>query len=186
MAIKENINAIKQEITTEEQFLEGMIKGERFVKKYKNAIIGTVVVLVLAGVGYAGLDVYQNKQRIVSNEAYDALVANPSDTKALETLKNSSTILYETYLAKLALNSGNKAELEALLASNADPLLKELASYELNQKADELLTNLVILQNAHSFLLDNKIEEAKVELSLIPEQSPLYQVAKNLEHYQGK
>ena len=41
MALKDDIAGIKQEIGTEEQFLESIIKSELFIKKYKNNIKDT-------------------------------------------------------------------------------------------------------------------------------------------------
>ncbi|WNY98242.1 hypothetical protein SUSP_000660 [Sulfurospirillum sp. 'SP'] len=38
MGLKENIKAVKEEISTEEQFLEGMIKSERFFNRNKKYI----------------------------------------------------------------------------------------------------------------------------------------------------
>ena len=35
MAIKDDIDSIKEELNTQEQFLENIIKSERFLKKYK-------------------------------------------------------------------------------------------------------------------------------------------------------
>ena len=55
MSLKENIEKVKDELNSEEKFFENAVKAERFVKKYRNAIIGgvsAVVVLVIANVLY--------------------------------------------------------------------------------------------------------------------------------------
>ena len=52
MAIKDDIDSIKEELNTQEQFLENIIKSERFFKKYKKIIIGAVVLGIVGSAGY--------------------------------------------------------------------------------------------------------------------------------------
>ena len=73
MALKENLNAIKQELSTQEQFLEGMIKSERFFKKYKWVLAGIVAVAVLFGAFYAITDTVKKNQLTQANLAYRTL-----------------------------------------------------------------------------------------------------------------
>ena len=47
MSLKDNIEMVKEELNSEEKFFERSVITERFVKKYKNAIIASVVVIVL-------------------------------------------------------------------------------------------------------------------------------------------
>jgi len=47
LSLKENIGMVKEELTAEEQFFEKAVVTERFVKKYKNVMIGSLVVIVL-------------------------------------------------------------------------------------------------------------------------------------------
>ena len=52
MAIKDDIDSIKEELNTQEQFLENIIKSERFFKKYKKIIIAVAVLGVVSTAGY--------------------------------------------------------------------------------------------------------------------------------------
>ena len=52
MAIKDDIDSIKEELNTQEQFLENIIKSERFLKKYKKIIIAVAVLGVVSTAGY--------------------------------------------------------------------------------------------------------------------------------------
>ena len=52
MAIKDDIDSIKEELNTQEQFLENIIKSERFFKKYKKIIIAVAVLGVVGTAGY--------------------------------------------------------------------------------------------------------------------------------------
>ena len=47
MALKEDINDIKQSLSAEEEFLENVIKSEFFIKKHKKLIISIIVILVV-------------------------------------------------------------------------------------------------------------------------------------------
>ena len=55
LSLKENIDMVKQELNSEEKFFEKAVITEKFVKKYKNMMIASVVaivVLVAANIGY--------------------------------------------------------------------------------------------------------------------------------------
>ena len=52
MAIKEDLTEIKKEIDAQEQFLESMIKGERFFRKYKTLLIVLCVAAIVALIGF--------------------------------------------------------------------------------------------------------------------------------------
>lgn len=185
MAIKENIDAIKQGLSTEEQFLEGMIRSERVFKKYKWPLIAGGALLVVGFAGYALVTAMQEKRVADANAAYVKLVKNPSDEASLKALKDAKTPLYATFLAKQAFETNDKAALEAVLASDADVLLKDLASYQLNGQNDGLLSNLAALQEGYLKLQAGDAEGAKSAFSKIELTSPLQNIVKNLQHYQG-
>ncbi len=185
MAIKENLQAIKEEIGAEEQFLESLIKGERFFKKYKTAIIASVATLVLFAVGYSINDYLVKKELLLTNEAYQALLKNPKDTKSLEVLKKGNAKLYNTFLFSEAMKNGDEKKLTQLLNSELDPILKDMAKFDLKQDS-ELYKNMQNLLKGYDFLKQNKQKEAKNEFSQIPLTSELQQIVKKLNHYQGK
>ena len=70
MGLKENINAVKEELSTEEQFLESIIKGERFFKRNKKIIIGGLVLVALGIGGYIINDALKTQKLKESNIAY--------------------------------------------------------------------------------------------------------------------
>ena len=67
MGLKENINAVKEELSTEEQFLESIIKGERFFKRNKKIIIGGLVLVALGIGGYIINDALKTQKLKESN-----------------------------------------------------------------------------------------------------------------------
>ena len=79
MAIKDDINSIKEELNTQEQFLENMIKSERFFKKYSKFIITAVILGAIGAIGYYVNDALKEKDFKAANAAYAKLILNPKD-----------------------------------------------------------------------------------------------------------
>ena len=191
MGLKENIQAVKEEISTEEQFLEGMIKGERFFNRNKKYIISALVLIAL-GAGWYAINDIMSKQRLkVSNEAYQALLKDANNTSALETLKAKNPKLYSMFVFETALVKGDFEALKTVSLSKDNPILADLATYQLSQldlnatPKGELLAGMVLLQEGYDLLKEKKIEEARLKFAQMDANSPLKQIAKNLEHYQG-
>ena len=191
MGLKENIQAVKEEISTEEQFLEGMIKGERFFNRNKKYIISALVLIALGAVGYAINDVMSQQRLKASNESYQALLKDANNASALETLKAKNPKLYAMFIFETALAKGDTEALKAVSLSKDNPILADLATYQLSQldlnatPKGELLAGMVLLQEGYDLLKEKKIEEARLKFAQIDANSPLKQIAKNLEHYQG-
>ena len=191
MGLTENIKAVKEEISTEEQFLEGMIKSERFLKRNKKYIIALGVLLLAGAGGYAINDVMVKDRLKASNEAYQVLLKDANNTTALETLKQKNPKLYGMFLFEKALQTGNIEALKIVAGSKDNPILADVAAYQLAQldanatPKGELLSGLVLLQEGYNLLKEKKVEEARLKFAQIEANSPLKHVAKNLEHYQG-
>ena len=191
MGLTENIKAVKEEISTEEQFLEGMIKSERFLKRNKKYIIAIGVLFLAGAGGYAINDVMVKDRLKASNEAYQVLLKDANNTTALETLKQKNPKLYGMFLFEKALQTGNIEALKTVAESKDNPILADVAAYQLAQldanatPKGELLSGLVLLQEGYNLLKEKKVEEARLKFAQIEANSPLKHVAKNLEHYQG-
>jgi len=191
LGLKENIQAVKEEISTEEQFLEGMIKGERFFNRNKKYIISALVLIALGAGGYAINDVMSQQRLKASNVAYQALLKDANNTSAVETLKVKNPKLYEMFVFETALAKGDIEALKTVAISKENPILADLSTYQLSQldlnatPKGELLSGMVLLQEGYDLLKEKKIEEARLKFAQIDANSPLKQIAKNLEHYQG-
>ena len=189
MRLKDNLKAVKNELNTEEQFIENFIKGERFIRKYKFYISAVVIILVAWFAGnfiISKINDYKTKE---ANEIYANLIQNPNNKNLLEKLKNKNTNLYAIFLLKENINDFNNTALQNELKqiySNAqtNTLLKNIIALSLGDKSI-FLKNYDKLLEAYKLLEQNKIEEANVLLSQIKENSSLNQIAKNLKHYQG-
>ncbi|EAK6249141.1 hypothetical protein [Campylobacter jejuni] len=189
MGLKDNLKAVKNELNTEEQFIENFIKGERFIRKYKFYISAVVVILVAWFAGnfiISKINDYKTKE---ANEIYANLIQDPSNKNLLEQLKNKNTNLYAIFLLKENINDFNNTTLQNELKqiynnAQTNTLLKNIIALSLGDKSI-FLKNYDKLLEAYKLLEQNKIEEANVLLSQIKENSSLNQIAKNLKHYQG-
>jgi len=190
LGIRENIKAVKEEISTEEQFLEGMIKGERFFKRNKKIIAGILAICVIGSLGYSIQTMMEANRLQQSNDAYMTLLKDPSNTEALHALKQKNERLYTMHELQDAVTKNDK-EVLARLAKHSDTIVASIATYQLSQldaatvPQGELFAGMVALQEGYALLKENKISEAKVKFASIDQNSPLKQVAQNLEHYQG-
>lgn len=187
MSLKENIDAIKNEISTEEKFLEGIIKSERFFKKYKLPIIVAIAILIISGAGYGIMQMQIQKRLEVSNEAYATLLENPNDSVALQKLKDNNERLFYFYQFQMALKNSDTEKLQEISQYTLDPLISDLASYQLNDNSDQsvLLTSFQALNEAYQLLKEGNIEEANAAFAKIDIDSPLRNIVKNLQHYKG-
>ncbi|EKS3201463.1 hypothetical protein QBY45_000751 [Campylobacter jejuni] len=189
MGLKDNLKVVKNELNTEEQFIENFIKGERFIRKYKFYISVVVIILVAWFAGnfiISKINDYKTKE---ANEIYANLIQEPSNKNLLEQLKNKNTNLYAIFLLKENINDFNNTTLQNELKqiynnAQTNTLLKNIIALSLGDKSI-FLKNYDKLLEAYKLLEQNKIEEANVLLSQIKENSSLNQIAKNLKHYQG-
>ncbi|ELF7396702.1 hypothetical protein RA863_001033 [Campylobacter jejuni] len=189
MGLKDNLKAVKNELNTEEQFIENFIKGERFIRKYKFYISAVVIILVAWFAGnfiISKINDYKTKE---ANEIYANLIQDPSNKNLLEQLKNKNTNLYTIFLLKENINDLNHTAFQNELKqiynnAQTNTLLKNIIALSLGDKSI-FLKNYDKLLEAYKLLEQNKIEEANVLLSQIKENSSLNQIAKNLKHYQG-
>jgi len=192
LSIKENLDAVKKEIGTEEQFLEGLIKSEWFFKKYKKSIIYVAVLLIVGGVSYSVNDMMITDNLQSSNQAYSKLLTNPNDTESLNILKEKNERLYSFYRFQVALKANDVVVLKELSTYKNDPVIADLASYQLSgleetkMQNSKLLKGFNLLQNGYDLILQDKVEEAKLQFAQIDLNSPLKNISNNLEHYQGK
>lgn len=194
MGLKENIDAVKKEISTEEQFLGSIIKAEGFLKKYKNLLIALAVLIIVAALANIFYNKSQEKSFIASNEAYIKLQADPNNKEAQDVLKSKNPKLYELFLFSNEIKNQDASKLESLKSNLTDPVLKDLltyqasslssgdlSSYSVKQKA--LLREFAKIQEAYILLKDGKTKDAAVVLSFISADSPLSKMAQSLKHY---
>ncbi|MFX4231218.1 tetratricopeptide repeat protein [Aliarcobacter butzleri] len=188
MSLKEDVGYIKNELSSEEKFIENFVKGERFFKKYKTLIIAVVVILIICLIGFTVKKSIDNSNKHDANIALSQFLEN-ADEKALETLKNKNEKLYEVALFLQAKKDNKIASIEL-------PLLKELVKFQtatasnnieelnsLSMQNDFLLKEFALFNKALILVNEGKYEEAKKELSQISQTSKAYELATLLNHY---
>ena len=189
MSMKENVDFVKDELNSEEKFLESVVKVESFYKRYKALIIGLVSIGIIAAIAIS-INSYNNeKNKTASNIAFDKVIADPKDTEALNTLKETNNKLYEVAIYLQAKKDGNYPDTNI-------PYLKELSEYKkaltnndveklnaLSMQSDFLLKEFAIFNKALVLVNEGKYKEAKVALSLIQKSSKASELSTLLEHY---
>ena len=195
MSLKQDIAMVREELNSEEKFFEKAVMTEKFVKKYKNLMIGSVVaVVVLIG---ANITYTLNKQNTIdtANATVISLNSDPSNQALIKKLHSLSPTLYDAWKYKRAVETGDLDSFKALQSSQAF-LVSDLAAYNVASKSNDikLLTDyslreeaiykdLATVQIAILLMKESKVKEAREKLALISIQSPLAQVANALMHY---
>lgn len=196
LGTKENIEYIKEELTSDEKLLGELIRAERFFKKYKKPLMSAMAVVVVAIIGYGVYEWKRSQDLAAANKAYMQLLTTPSkEVEKLLAAKNPK--LYELYLYQQAVHKKDKATL-AKLAASTDPIISDMAKYHLAvlqgelhkihnlTLSDNILRDMAILDEV--FLLDKKgeVQKARKHLERIGKESQAYAIAQLLRHYGTK
>ena len=189
MSIKENVDYVKTELSSEEKFLENFVKSERIFKKYKTLIFGFIAVLIIGTIVYFIKNAMDETNKFEANIAFNKVLINNNDSLAFEILKEKNQQLYDIAKYIQAKNEGKILDINV-------PLLKELSKYQaaiesksisqldnLSMQNDFLLKEFALFNKALFLTNEGKIAEAKTTLALIPETSRAYELAKLLNHY---
>jgi len=185
MSIKEDVEYIKKELSAEESFMESFFKIEKFYKKYKTVLLGSVAVVVIGGVGISVSNYLTLQNKIKANKAFNILLENPNDKKALETLKSSNQKLYK--LTQYMQNNTTKVDVEYFdtLASYAKAIkennIDKLQSLSTQDKF--LLKDFAIFNKALLQAKEKKYNDAKETLKFIDSKSMVAPLVKMLQHF---
>ncbi len=186
---------VKEELSSEEKFFERAVVTEKFVKKYKNVMIGTVAFVVIAVSGNIAYDLNKSSNITSANKALSVLEKDSSNAQALADLQSLSPALFDVWNYSQAIV--NK-DMEALkkLESSKTPIVDDLVAYELAVnsqdiskldsyalKQNTIYGDLAKVQSAVILMNSGKTDLAHQQLSSINENSSLYRVAKSLLHY---
>lgn len=195
MSLKENLNMVRDELNTEEKFFEKAVMTERFVKKYKKLLIGTVAVIVVVVAASITYGISEQNRIESANATLAQLQTNPKNEAALASLESLSPALHDAWVYSQALANNNIAALEKLKNSKA-LIVNDVSTYEAAQSKDDLASlqsyeeqqnaiykDLAYVMSAVLLMQDGKIDEAHNKLSMIGVNSPLAKIATTLMHY---
>lgn len=194
VSLKENIDMVKEELNQEEKLFESAVKTERFVKKYKMPLISVISAIIVVLVGNSIYQVSLSNAQTASNEAYNTLLKDPSNTKAASILEDKNSALFDAWKLQTALSNNDEKALETLTSSSS-PVVADLAAYELaalkkdkaalNEyalKQESVLKDLAILNEAVLLLQEGKTQDAHERLKMINDKS-LEKTVTLLQHY---
>jgi hypothetical protein len=187
LSIKDELEYVKEELSSDEKLLENAFKLERFYKKHKIKIWAVLILVVGGFGGKAIFDAYSEHKLNVANQALLTLEANPKDSKALEELKSNNPKLYSLYLYSTAIKNQDIKTLQEL-TNGDDKLILDLAKYHINilkNRAGEskYYKDLATLEKAYEYIKEGKKAKAKELLSMIDVQSPVANIANLLKHF---
>lgn len=184
MALKDDIQGVSKELNSQEQFLESIIKSERFFKKHKKSIFSFVIFILIVFGLFFSIKTYKNANFEAASEAYTRLINNQQNPQDLEILKSKNPTLFSVY--EFQINRTNKEKLEEILKNPAtDQIIKKIIEFELGKNGD-FMGDYNALMNGFKLLQQNKIDAANLEFAKISKESGLQGLANNLKHYQGK
>ncbi|MBV5335048.1 MAG: hypothetical protein JZU49_04510 [Sulfuricurvum sp.] len=195
MNLKENMQALKEELSSEEKFFESAVKTERFVKKYKKPMIVSVIVLLLGLGGSVTYQIINDAKVERANTALNTLLMNPMDQNALKELSSQGGPLFELYSLSKALRDNDLKTLQTLKgAKNFE--VADIASYEsavlskdekaldaYSKKQGSMYQELAVIELAVLSIQKGDSKAAHTSLALIKEDSAVYPLAQMLSHY---
>ncbi len=183
---------VKEELNSEEKFFEKAVMTEKFVKKYKNVMIASVVAVVLVVGANFAYDMNKEGKILAANDALSKLYSNPGDSAALSELKRLSPNLHDVWLYSQAIANKDMESLKSLKSSNA-MIISDLAKYELAadpaaleeyaSKQNAIYRDLALVKSAVMLLNENKVDKAKAVLSKVSAESSLNELVSVLKHY---
>ena len=192
MSIKNDIEMVREELTSEEKLFEKSVITERFLKKYKNLIIaGVVGIVILVGANIA-YESNLESTAVSANEALAELDKDSTNKAALSRLESLSPSLYDAYTYSKAIADKDMQTLQKLQASKA-LIIADLAAYESSTdktaleayslKQDSIYKDLAQVQSAIMLMNEGENDKAHEKLLLISDNSSLSKVAHALLHY---
>jgi len=185
--IQDGIKEAKKEFTSDEQMLASAFKLEKFYKKNKIAIFA-VIGLLVAFFGIKGvMGAIEDSRLNSANEAYLVLQKDAKNSQALDTLKAKNPKLFELYSYSQAVKNRDTKALQTLTTSKNE-FIADMSSYHLSVLEgkvtnSELYKDFALVDNAYLYIKDKQLEEAKNQLALIDEKSPVYNISKIIKHY---
>lgn len=189
---------VKEELNSEEKFFESAVKTERFVKRYKNKLIGSVVAIVVLVIAMAVYASNKESNIVAANEAFELLQKDANNTEAAQTLKALSPDLFDVWELSNAITDGDADAMKRLSSSKA-VAVADLATYELAALNDDvkrldeyaygqtaIYRDLALVESAVLLMEANDLDAAHQKLKMLTPDSGLHKVAQILLHYGAK
>ncbi len=187
MSIQDTLNEAKKELSSDEQILVSAFKLEKLYKKHKIKLFSIIAIVALYFGGTAIMNSIQHQKLVVANSAYLTLLKDANNTQALADLQSNNPKLFELYTYQKAMNNLDTTALKEL-ASSKNEIIADLSAYDLaiiegKPAKSEYLEDVALINNAYLLIKEGKMKEAKEQLEMINEESPVFNIAKIIKHY---
>lgn len=187
MSIQDTLNEAKKELSSDEQILVSAFKLEKLYKKHKIKLFSIIAIVALYFGGTAIMNSIQHQKLVVANSAYLTLLTDANNTQALADLQSNNPKLFELYTYQKAMNNLDTTALKEL-ASSKNEIIADLSAYDLaiiegKPAKSEYLEDVALVNNAYLLIKEGKMKEAKEQLEMINEESPVFNIAKIIKHY---
>lgn len=189
MSIKENLQVVKEEISSDEKMLESVFRIEAFIKKYKFLFIA----LIVAGLGWIAWlyasDYLKEQKAIKSTALMEKIQSNVEDENAWNELKKENAPLYEMMRFSYAIKNNNTQELEQM-KNSSNPFISAYSSYEVASLTENFsslkdgdFSDLALLQEGYLLVSKKDYTQALNKLNGISNTSELKDFALRIGHY---
>lgn len=189
MSIKENLQVVKEEISSDEKMLESVFRIEAFIKKYKFLFIA----LIVAGLGWIAWlyasDYLKEQKAIKSTALMEKIQSNIKDENAWNELKKENAPLYEMMRFSYAIKNNNTQELEQM-KNSSNPFISSYSSYEVASLTENFsslkdgdFSDLALLQEGYLLVSKKDYTQALSKLNGISNTSELKDFALRIGHY---
>jgi hypothetical protein len=187
LSIKDDIKEVKKEFTADEQMLASAFKLEKFYKKHKIKIFSIIAIVVVAFSANKITQLIEESRLNSANEAYLTLLKDSKNSEALNILRDKNPTLFELYSYKKAVENKDIKILKEL-SSSKNRIMSDISKYHLSvlEKKDvnsKIYDEMATINNANILIKDGKMSQARNQLALIDEKSPVYNISKIIKHY---
>ena len=186
MSLKDNVDYIKEELSSEEKFLESSLRVEKFYKKYKFIIFGIIGISILFFVVTSVMDYSAKNTKIKANIAYESVLENPKDITTLNELKSLNEKLYEIALYKTNQENTkvNVIYLKDLQAYKEAVKKNDIIAIDtLIASQDFLLKDFALLTKSLMLIEKQDYAKAKQVLKMVPDDSQVAQLVTMIQHF---
>jgi hypothetical protein len=185
--ISDTLNEAKKELSNDEQMLASAFKLEKLFKKHKIKIYSVLTIATIYVVGTAIVNNIAEQKLVTANSAYLTLETDAKNKEALSSLKSNNPALFDLYTYQEAIKNSDKEALKQL-TTTSNSIIADLSNYHLSilegkPAKSELYNEFALINNASLLIKDGKVQEAKDELNMIGEDSPVYNISKMIKHY---
>ena len=184
------IDDVKKELSGDEKMLASAFKAEKIYKKHKIKIFAVVGIVIAYFAGTAIMKTIAQDKREKANTAYLVLEKDAKNSDALNSLKTNNPALFELFSYQEAVKATDTVLLKSLSTSKNE-IISDLSAYHLaviegKPSNSKFNADIAKVHNAALLIKEGKTIEAKEELELISEDSPVHNISKMIKHYSIK